>query len=191
MLHPNYPIVTDRLVLRPFDSADLDALHAFHRREDVARYLFWEPRDREQVAAALERKRGEYRIVDEGQSLSLAVVEASGRSLVGEVHLAWRSREHRQGEFGFVFDPEHQGRGYATEAAGVVLRLGFADLGLHRIVGHCDARNTASARLMERLGMRREAHFVHNRIFKGRWDEELVYALLDDEWAAAAVHDFP
>jgi RimJ/RimL family protein N-acetyltransferase len=65
-----------------------------------------------------------------------------------------------------------------------MLRLGFAGLGLHRIIGRCDARNDASARLMERLGMRREAHFRENEIFKGAWGDEYVYAILAAEWAA-------
>jgi RimJ/RimL family protein N-acetyltransferase len=83
-----------------------------------------------------------------------------------------------------VFQPRYQGRGLATEAAEVVLRLGFEGLGLHRVIGRCDALNVASARLMERLGMRREAHLVHNEIFKGSWGDELVYAMLEDEWRA-------
>ena len=81
-----------------------------------------------------------------------------------------------------MFHPAHQGRGLATEAASVVLRLGFEGLGLHRVIGRCDALNLPSARLVERLGMRREAHFVHNEVFKGAWGDELVYAMLEDEW---------
>jgi RimJ/RimL family protein N-acetyltransferase len=65
-----------------------------------------------------------------------------------------------------------------------MLALGFDGLGLHRIVGRLDARNTASARVLEKLGMRREAHFVSNEYLKGEWTDELVYALLDEEWRA-------
>jgi RimJ/RimL family protein N-acetyltransferase len=68
-----------------------------------------------------------------------------------------------------------------------VLRLGFEDLGLHRIFGRIDGRNTASARVLERLGMRREAHFIQNEIVKGEWTDEVVYALTEDEWPAPAV----
>ena len=66
-----------------------------------------------------------------------------------------------------------------------MLRLGFEELGLHRIIGRIDARNTPSARVLERLGMRREAHFVHNEILKGEWTDEVVYAMLEDEWRRA------
>lgn len=182
VLRPDYPVETERLLLRPFRREDLAEFHAYHRLPDVTRYLFQEVFDLEQSRAALERIAGRTSLVGEGDRLVLAVATRQDERLVGEVHLEWLSRKHRQGEMGFVFNPEYQGRGYATEAAEAALRLGFAGLGLHRIVGHCDARNHPSARLMERLGMRKEAHFVHNRIFKGQWDEELVYAMLDHEW---------
>ena len=80
--------------------------------------------------------------------------------------------------------PEHHGRGYGKEGALLLLRLGFEELRLHRIVGRCDARNAASARLMERLGMRREAHLLENEFVKGEWADELDYAMLEREWAA-------
>jgi RimJ/RimL family protein N-acetyltransferase len=102
--------------------------------------------------------------------------------VVGDVNLEWLSEYHQQGEIGYVFNPEFHGHGLATEATAEMLRLGFADLGLHRIIGRCDGRNPASARVMERLGMRLEAHFRQNEIFKGEWGDELVYAILADEW---------
>jgi len=102
--------------------------------------------------------------------------------VIGDVLLQWTSEAHRQGEIGFVFHPDYQGRGYASEAAVEMLRLGFGALDLHRIVGRCEAANAASARLMERLGMRQEAHFRENEFVKGRWDDELVFAILKREW---------
>jgi RimJ/RimL family protein N-acetyltransferase len=104
---------------------------------------------------------------------------------VGEVSLFVQNAAHRGGEIGFVFHPEFHGRGYAAEASAQLLRLGFEELGLHRVIGRCDARNTASAKVMERLGMRREAHFRQNELVKGEWTDELVYAMLADEWPAA------
>jgi RimJ/RimL family protein N-acetyltransferase len=114
----------------------------------------------------------------------LAVLLRDTGELIGEVNLAWLSEAQRGGEFGFVFNPAFHGRGYATEAAVQMLRLGFEELGLHRIIGRCEARNEASARLMAKLGMRREAHFVRNEFVKGEWNDEVVYAMLGEEWAA-------
>ena len=121
---------------------------------------------------------------DDHDYLALAVVPDGVGRVAGEVILRWTSREHRQGEVGFAFATGHQGRGYATEAAEAMLGLGFRDLGLHRVFGRCDPRNTASAKVLERLGMRLEAHFRQNEIFKGEWGDELYYAILEDEWAA-------
>jgi RimJ/RimL family protein N-acetyltransferase len=92
------------------------------------------------------------------------------------------SADHRTGEIGFVFHPDFHGQGYAAEASVELLRLGFEELGMHRIIGRLDHRNTGSAKLLERLGLRLEAHFVRNEFLKGEWTDELVYALLADEW---------
>jgi RimJ/RimL family protein N-acetyltransferase len=184
VLRPAYPLETARLVLRPFGPGDLEELFAFHSLPEVARFLYWEARDREQVRGVLDAKLRQTVLEEEGQGLALAVVLREVGVVVGEVSLLWLSRRHRQGEVGFVFHPRYQGRGLATEAAEVALRLGFEGLGLHRVIGRCDALNVASARLMERLGMRREAHFVHNEVFKGSWGDELVYAMLEEEWRA-------
>src|SRR5204863_3658127 len=121
---------------------------------------------------------GQTSLSREGEALTLAVVLRAERTVIGDVHLRWLSEVHRQGEIGFVFHPKYQGRGYAAEAARVMLRLGFAELWLHRVIGRCDALNVASASLMERLAMRREAHFIGNEIFKGSFGDEYVYAML-------------
>ncbi|MPZ85564.1 MAG: GNAT family N-acetyltransferase [Actinophytocola sp.] len=184
MLRPDYPIETDRLTLRPFAEDDLDALHAYQRLPEVTRYLYWEPRDRAATAESLKKRIAVPTLEKEGDILVLAVVRREDGVLLGEVNLAWLSAANRQGEFGFVFNPAHHGRGYAREAAVEMLRLGFDGLGLHRIIGRCEARNTASANLMAKVGMRREAHFVQNEIVKGEWNDEAVYAMLAEEWAA-------
>jgi aminoglycoside 6'-N-acetyltransferase len=87
-----------------------------------------------------------------------------------------------QAEIGFTLAPAHQRRGYATEAVTELLRYLFDTLALHRVRANCDAENLASARLMERLGMRCEGHFVENARFKGRWTSELHFAILAREW---------
>jgi RimJ/RimL family protein N-acetyltransferase len=182
VLKPDYPIKTARLVLRRFTESDLDALHSYHSLPEVARFLLWEARTREESAQSLKFRIDHPTIEKEGDGVVFAV-EHDG-DLVGEVNLRWLSAEHGSGELGFIFDPRHHGHGYAREAAAEVLRMGFEQLGLHRIIGRADARNTASAKLMERLGMRREAHFVQNEIVKGEWADEVVYAMLADEWRA-------
>jgi len=189
MYAPEYPIRTERLLLRPYAPGDVDALHAYHRLPDVVRYLSTGPRSRADVQAIVAERAVARVLTAEGQALCL-VAELAGRGqagqgqVVGDCVLFWRSREHPRGEIGYVFNPAYHGRGLATEAAGALLRLGFEGLNLHRIVARCDARNGASARVMERVGMRREAYHVHYEFLKGEWADELIYAILRTEWAA-------
>jgi RimJ/RimL family protein N-acetyltransferase len=177
---PDYPIRTRRLTLRPFTAADHAALHSWQSRPDVVRYLYGEARTPEETTDSLALKAAVTWPQKEGDHLALAV-EKDGE-VIGEAVLKWLSEAHRQGEVGYIFHPDHHGHGYATEAAAAMLDLGFTHLGLHRISASCDAFNEPSWRVMERLGMRREAHFRHNEVFKGSWGEELIYAILEDEW---------
>lgn len=110
--------------------------------------------------------------------------EKASSEVIGDGTLFLLSAEHRQGEIGFVFNPEHHGHGYATETAGLLLELAFVEFGLHRVIGRLEPRNAASARVLERVGMRREAHFRENEFVKGEWQSELVYAILGHEWRA-------
>ncbi|MFC6094255.1 GNAT family N-acetyltransferase [Saccharothrix lopnurensis] len=177
---PTYPVRTRRLLLRPFTFADHAALHSWQGRADVNRYLYSEARTSEETAESLVKKVTLTWPEQDGDALSLAI-EKDGE-VVGEAVLKYLSEHHRQGEVGYVLHPDHHGRGYATEATAAVLDLAFDHLGLHRVRASCDAFNEPSWRVMERLGMRREAHFRHNEVFKGAWGEEFVYAVLDDEW---------
>ncbi|WP_309234509.1 GNAT family N-acetyltransferase [Nocardia sp. XZ_19_385] len=184
-LHPTYPIRTKRLLLRPLTIADVEALYAYRSVPDVCRYVPFEPMTREAIAERLETQWANPGLTDEGQALTLGIEVAETGALIGDVILFWHSRIHAGGEIGYVLNPDAGGHGYATEAAQAMLRLGFEDLGLHRIIARLDERNTASAKVARRLGMRQEARLVHNEIFKGEWSTELDFAMLSDEWASA------
>jgi RimJ/RimL family protein N-acetyltransferase len=185
VLRVEAPIETERLRLRPFRKDDLDGLLAIQSRPEVARFLYWEPRSRAEVEGALAQLIAAAAIVGDDDMLALAVERRADAALVGHLTLWLRSLEHRQVEIGFVFHPDEQGQGYATEAARELLPLAFEHLGAHRVFGRTDARNEPSAALMRRLGMREEAHFRGAEIFKGEWGDELVFAILEDEWRGA------
>ncbi|KAA3646141.1 MAG: N-acetyltransferase [Chloroflexi bacterium] len=180
---PTYPIKTARLRLRPFIETDFDDMFDFHSRPEVVEFLYWNVRSRAETEELLKKRITTTTLSKEGDALALAVVLPDQNKLVGDVTLVWRSEEHQQAEIGFVFNPDHHGQGYATEASEAMLALGFREFSFHRIYGRCDARNVGSYKLMERLGMRREAHFIQNEIFKGEWGDEFVYAMLQKEWA--------
>ena len=87
---------------------------------------------------------------------------------------------------GFTIAPEHQGHGYATEAVRSLLGYLFGSLGKHRATACCDARNAASAAVLERLGMRREGHLHESTWAKGEWTDDLIYAMLARDWRPPA-----
>ncbi len=181
----DYSLETERLLLRPFAASDFDALLAMHSRADVARWQYWDARDADAVRAALASKLEEVSPAD-GDWISFATVLKASGEVIGDCSVHVVSSEHRQGEIGYIFHPDHHGHGYATEAARAQLRFAFEELGFHRVIGRLEPRNAPSARVLERIGMRREAHLVENEWVKDEWQSELVYAILEREWRAPA-----
>jgi RimJ/RimL family protein N-acetyltransferase len=185
MTEPTDAFETERLLLRPYEEGDLEALASVLSREDVHRFLYSHPRTLDEVRVILKQKISESSISGKGQKLARAAVLKSDGTYVGHITFGWKDNDHQQGEIGFLIHPDHQGHGYATEAGRALLAYGFEELRLHRIIGGLEARNTASATVMERLGMRKEAHLIENEYIKGEWQSEITYALLDREWFAA------
>ncbi len=177
------PIETERLVLRFPREDDMDALMKYSEDAVVCRYLPYEPRNRKEIVASMERRMGFTEFTPDGHPLFLHVDVKQTGEMIGELLLFSRDVEARQGEIGYVFNPHFQGKGYATEAAAALMNSAFTEANLHRIEAKCSASNEASWKLMEKLGMRREAHFKEQAIFKGEWDELLIYAMLQREWA--------
>ena len=181
---PLLPRRTARLVLRPFRAGDeADAL-AYRGRADVCRYIPAEPLDPADAGQFVADRAGATSITADGGAIILAV-EHGGR-VIGDVVLKAGQLADRQAEVGWSLHPEHQGRGYATEAAREVIGMAFTDLGMHRAWAQLDPRNAASARVCERLGMRQEAHFREDIWFKGGWGSTDVYAILASEWPRSA-----
>lgn len=183
MLHPDYPIRTERLVLRPITSADTDAMLAYKSDADVVRYVPYDVLDREGVEQRIESTWARSVFDKPGDAVCLGVEDSASGQLVGDVVLFWHSEKDRSGEVGYIFHPDVRGRGYAGEAVAALLDLGFDGLGLHRIVARINELNDASSRVVERLGFRLEARSVESIWFKGGWATMLEYALLDREWA--------
>ena len=178
------PIRTERLLLRPFTRGDVDAVYAYRQREDVARFLFDRPMSRETCEEAVQNRIGQLAFAIEGDRITLAAERLADGLLIGELTLICRSIVSAQAELGYIINPDFHGQGFATEAARALVAAGFAELGVHRIYARCNVENAASYRVMERLGMRREALFRENALVKGAWEDEFIYGVLAKEWAA-------
>ena len=181
-MSPDWPLETSRLTLRPFAPGDLEAMNAMRADAEVARYLYEEPLSEAEARDLLSRKIAGTSWAAEGDWLSVAVVERASGTTVGDLAFHWASERDRTAEIGFILDPRQQGKGFATESARALIDWAFTSAGFHRVIGRTEARNTASARVLEKLGMRLEAHLVENEWVKGEWQSELVYAVLDREW---------
>lgn len=178
-----WPRRTERLSLRPAVSADLEAMWQVRRQESVGRWMGAESRELGAFVAEAD---------EVGRLRTTLVVELAGvhiGDLMLRIEDAWGQVEVRdqaegvQAELGWCLDPAYEGQGYATEAVGELIRIGFEDVGLRRLIALCFAANVSSWRLMERVGMRREAYNVKDSLHRsGEWMDGLVYALLAEEW---------
>jgi RimJ/RimL family protein N-acetyltransferase len=178
-----YPLSTERLIIRALTPDDVERHHGLFADPDVVRYLYFGPFDRPAAQEHLARRS----IVDlpvEGGWINFGVEVKGEGVLIGELAMGFISATHAHYEVGYVFDPSYAGHGYATEGTAMIVELAFSGLGAHRVSGRLDARNDPSARVLERLGMRREANFIENEYVKGEWTDELVYAILAPEWRA-------
>lgn len=174
---------TERLLLRPFTPGDLDALYGWRSDPEVTRFLLSGPTDREGAQEMLDQRLRQATLpTAEGQGICFAVQLHAGGTVVGEVNLDLTSEENSCGEIGYVIAKEHSGKGYASEAAAALLALGFRNMKLHRIIARSYAQHAASHRVMERIGMRKEAHFVEDEFLKGEWTSQAVHAILAREW---------
>jgi RimJ/RimL family protein N-acetyltransferase len=173
---PRIPLRTERLRLRYYRDGDAESLLRYYGREDTTRYLLDGPWDEEKARHEVSERKGRLHIEAAGYAVSLVVEE--GETIVGDITLWAVDHTLSLGEMSWVFDPDASGRGLATEAARAVLDLAFDHYGMHRVRARMDARNTASARLCERLGFEREGLLRQDWFIKGEWTDTLVYGLL-------------
>ncbi len=172
------PLETPRLRIRQLEPADWTAVHAYTSDPAVMSIIPEGTMTEEQARTFVSDNTG-------AEARAFALVLRSGGELIGHMPFhPWFAP--RTFEIGWVLHPRHHGQGYATEAARALLRYGFGDLALHRVIATCQPENPASWRMMEKLGMRREAHF-RKCIHRGgtTWWDEYFYALLEEEWLAA------
>ena len=171
---------TERLILREFRADDFDVVHAYGSDPAVVRFMPWGPNTPEETREFLQRKFDE-QATDPRPSFDMVVVERVSGQVLGSVGLRLNAGR-TQGVLGYCYARHAWGRGIATEAARAMLRFGFEELGLHRIHATCDAQNIGSARVLEKIGMRREGHRIEDIYQRGRWRDTLAYAILAREW---------
>ncbi len=172
---------TPRLRLRHFTDADLAPFMAYRNDPQVARYQSWEGISEPEACAFLQEQKAIQPGVA-GQWFQIAIELKETGALVGDCALKIEEYDARQAEIGYTLARAYQGRGIASEAVSCILDYTFMTLDLHRVIAITDCENAASVSLLERLGLRREGHFLQNVWFKGAWGDEYLYAILQEEW---------
>lgn len=174
-------ITTTRLTLRDFVADDWSAVLAYQSDPRYLRYYAWTGRAEAEVRAFVQMFL-DHQAQTPRRKFQLAITLLESRQLIGNVGLRRKAENDWEADLGYELDPNYWGHGYATEAARAMVAFGFKELGLHRISSWCLADNTASAHVLEKLGLRREGCWRENEYFKGRWWDTLVYGLLENEW---------
>ena len=185
------PILTERMRMRPLVVEDARDVWEYAQLPDVIRYIPW-PKRSEDEARDHNARRSGMRLMEKNEDGIILACELIGEPshgrpgdrVIGDVMLRIDDLENADIEIGWVFHPDFQGRGLASEAASAAIDVAFDLLGAHRVHAMLDARNDASAALCRRLGMRHEATFLEDEFFKGEWTDSAVFAVLHREWIA-------
>lgn len=172
-------IRTERLVLRRFTFDDKQDILAFMSHSSVARIVREIEATESGVRKYIELQNA-HEPFEQEIWFGLAISRKADDRVMGLITLV--CKDHQQGQTGWALGIDYRGHGYATEAARGLLAYGFETLGLHRISADTTSANPASWRLMERLGMRREAHLREAEFRDGEWVDYYIYAILADEW---------
>jgi RimJ/RimL family protein N-acetyltransferase len=165
---------------------DCEAVLSYQSDPVVVRYVPWPVRDATMVETAIAKALHQTTLERQGDFISWALVQQSDGRLVGQMNAMYVSEVNRCGEIGYVVSPNFAGQGFATEASWALVSALFGTQRFRRIIATLDDRNVASRMVVEKLGFRREAHFIGNELFKGEWINTLVYATTIDEWEALA-----
>jgi ribosomal-protein-alanine N-acetyltransferase len=180
MILPTPTLRTSRLLLRPFTEADTDAIFALQSNPHVLRYWDsppWSERARAERFIARCRQ-----MEQEGSGARVAIERAVDRVFIGWCCLVEWNPDYRSATLGYCLDDSAWGQGFAPEAADALLRWAFDTLDLNRVQSDADTRNTASARVLEKLGFVREGMLRENCIVNGEVSDSWVYGLLRRQW---------
>ena len=180
---------TSRLSLREYTISDWQAVLAYQTNSEYLEYYPWHKRTSADVQKFVQM------FVDWQQErprvkFQLAIVLPDQNQLIGSCGIRKKQPKTHQAELGYEIAPLYWGQGYATEAAQKMLDFGFEQLDLHRVWASCLVENKASARVLEKLGLRQEGRIRQNRWMKGRYRDTFVYGILKHEWAEMKNTDF-
>lgn len=174
-------IQTSRLLFRGFALDDFDAVHAYASDPLVTRYTAFGPNSFEQTLEFLERTVRESS-QDDGAKYSFALIHEETSRLIGSCGLIRSDTNGPQYSFGYVLHKDWWGQGLATEATAALVKFGFDELRAHRLWAHVFRGNTASERVLQKLGFRYEGCALKSGFVRLVWHDLQTFAMLRSEW---------
>jgi len=175
------PILTDRLRIDRLDPGNASAMYRYRSDPDIYRYQNWEPSGVEEIESFIQGLESK-EIGQPGSWYQLGIFLKDKDELIGDLGIHVLNDDSKQAEVGITLSGKYHGQGLASEAFTALLGLLFDQLELHRVFGSVDPRNTPSMALMQRVGMRKEAHLKESLWFKGSWADDAIFAMLEREY---------
>ncbi len=174
-------LTTERLILREFEESDWRHVHEYAVDPDVYKFMPWGPNteedSRNHVQRAISFRQEELRA-----KYQLAVILKTNQTFIGGCGITVSDAGNREGWIGYCLNKKFWRQGYMTEAAARLLEFGFGKLDLHRVFATCDTENTASTRVLEKIGMQREGLLRDHKLIRTNWRNSFLYAALEHEW---------
>ncbi|TDL82405.1 GNAT family N-acetyltransferase [Peribacillus frigoritolerans] len=178
----NSTITGESIFLREMRQEDWAGVHQYASQERACAFQPWGPNTEEETKAFVRQVVEDSR-KDPRTRYSFAIINKKEKKMIGAAELNISDWENRAGEISYIVNPDYWGKGVASEAAGLLIALGFKEFHLHRIFATCDPENTGSFRVMEKAGMKKEGRIRHHLKLKDGWRDSLLYSVLENEWS--------
>lgn len=176
---------TKRLIIRPISENDREELFYYRSDKEANKYQGWIPESIKDVDVFIDKASQQLDVPETW--FQLVLVDKIEQRIIGDIGVHFLDKANRQVEIGCTLNKGFQNKGYATEAVERVLDFLFVDLKKHRVITSIDPDNKSSIRLVERIGFRKEAHFIESLYLNGKWVDDLVYAILEREWRPRSI----
>jgi len=172
-------IESERILLKPMSKADAAALFAYRSLPEVYQYQSWAPKNLEEADEFISRYSLSKEIVV-GQWKQLGIYNRSDSVLMGDCGFC--IFEEEQAIIGYTISPEFQRKGFGFEVTNLLVDYLFEKYNLHRLVAKTDPDNIASIKILEKIGFRKEGHSIKCVKIRGKWEDDVTYAILGEEW---------
>jgi ribosomal-protein-alanine N-acetyltransferase len=186
-------IETNRLLIRPISQADKELIFEYRSDKETNKYQGWIPETIDEVETFIGKVAKQ---INEPETwFQFVIIEKKSEKIIGDIGIHFFGEENLQVEIGCTLNKLFHSMGYATESVESVIDYLFNGLKKHRIITSIDPENINSINLVERIGFRKEAHFIESLFINGKWVDDIVYALTKKDWdkkkESSSAHEFP